>query len=346
MGKGIVIAVLILLIGSVTAACDAAPAGEDVKATPSLSLPTASATSGPGASSESPPASPTWPPFLQSPTPAGDSTVIAEVVSTAGATATATPAAAATTPAATAPTPGPGCIPAPPPGWVAAVVRPGDTIGRLAQCVGVSPAEIVAVNCLPNNGNLIYSGQSLYLPRPCVPTATPTTASRADGTDTPTPTPPITTPGPPQPGEDGIVIIDPQRAEPGALVFIKFSNFSRNELVTASFVPLVTNVPLTTTVQAYMNEDGVGQVGFFIPSSFPTGRIAVKAEDPYQSGEGLLIVLSPAPTPTATATPTATTITTETPTATPEPTLTPTPDGAAEASATPTETIEPASTPP
>lgn len=142
-----------------------------------------------------------------------------------------------------------------------------------------------------------------------------------------------------------MVTIEPQRAEPGVLVIIKFSNFSRNELVTASFVPLVTNVPLTTTVQAYMNEDGVGQAGFFIPSSFPTGRIAVKAEDPYQSGEGLLIVLPPAPTVTATVTPTGITIT-ETPTATPEPTLTLTPDGAAEAAATPTETIVPTSTPP
>jgi len=343
---------MVLLIGGVLAACDAAPAGEVVEEMPPPSLPAASATSGPGASSESPPASPTWPPFLQSPTPAGHSAAVAEVATAAGATeagatVVATPA-VATTAAATpafAPPPGPGCTPAPPPGWVAAVVRPGDTIGRLAQCVGVSPAEIVAVNCLPNNGNLIYSGQLLYLPRPCAPTATPTPGNRIDGIGTPSPTPLITTPGPPQPGDDGMVTIEPQRAEPGVLVIIKFSNFSRNELVTASFVPLVTNVPLTTTVQAYMNEDGVGQAGFFIPSSFPTGRIAVKAEDPYQSGEGLLIVLPPAPTVTATVTPTGITIT-ETPTATPEPTLTLTPDGAAEAAATPTETIVPTSTPP
>lgn len=344
MRKGFLIAVLILLVGILLAACNAEPSGEVAEVMPSPSSPTVRATSGHGTSSENLPPSPTWPLFLQSPTPPGSSSTIAEAATAPAPTVTtgSTPAPPAS--AATAPTPGgPACIPAPPPGWVTAVVRPGQTVGRLAECVGVSSAEIVAVNCLPNNGNLIYSGQSLYLPGSCAPAAilTSTPAGRNNGIDTPPTTPPITTPGPPQPGDDGQVTFEPARAAPGTLVLIRFSNFSRNELVTASFVPLLTNVPLTTTIQAYMNNDGVGQAGFFIPLSFPIGRIAVKAEDPYQSGEGLLIVLSPAPTPTATTSPTAAIAATETPTATPEPTLTLTPEGAA-----PTETTEPTSTPP
>lgn len=61
----------------------------------------------------------------------------------------------------------------PPYGWVTYIVRPGDTLGRLAASVGMTPASLAAANCL--GSSMIYGGQVLavpYLPAPIYPTAT------------------------------------------------------------------------------------------------------------------------------------------------------------------------------
>ncbi len=61
----------------------------------------------------------------------------------------------------------------PPYGWVTYLVRPGDTLGRVAALVGMTPASLAAANCLGSSN--IYSGQTLavpYLPAPIYPTAT------------------------------------------------------------------------------------------------------------------------------------------------------------------------------
>lgn len=115
--------------------------------------------------------------------------VLAAPTQTAAATATptSTPTAASTqTPTAT-PTPTqtptanpsptftrtsrPPCLPERPRGWVAYIVRRGDTLYSLARSTGTTVAGIQGVNCLP--GTLIIAGERLWLP--AIPQPAPTT---------------------------------------------------------------------------------------------------------------------------------------------------------------------------
>ncbi|MBL8132327.1 MAG: LysM peptidoglycan-binding domain-containing protein [Anaerolineae bacterium] len=60
------------------------------------------------------------------------------------------------------PTPGAVCG-APPSGWVAYVVLPGDTLGDLAAATGRTTLELAQANCLAEPYILI-AGQTIYLP--------------------------------------------------------------------------------------------------------------------------------------------------------------------------------------
>jgi LysM repeat protein len=78
------------------------------------------------------------------------------------------------------PTPDPTCTP--PAGWQPYIVVAGDTLGVLAISTFTSVADLVTANCIANP-DLIYAGQTLYVPR------TPGTflpAPITDGVDVPT----------------------------------------------------------------------------------------------------------------------------------------------------------------
>jgi LysM repeat protein len=62
------------------------------------------------------------------------------------------------------PAPWPGPAPKPKPGGVYYIVRPGDTLAKIAVCYGVSTWSIVRANNIANP-NVIYVGQRLYIPR-------------------------------------------------------------------------------------------------------------------------------------------------------------------------------------
>lgn len=64
-----------------------------------------------------------------------------------------------------------GCVS--PGGWTARVVQPGDTLGKLALEAGLTVRELVAANCQIGNANLIYVGQTIYLPPASPGTAQP-----------------------------------------------------------------------------------------------------------------------------------------------------------------------------
>lgn len=59
----------------------------------------------------------------------------------------------------------------PPPGWVPYVVRPGDTLTRLARLSGTTTWALMNANCLSTTA--LYSGQRLYLPNVPYPSPTP-----------------------------------------------------------------------------------------------------------------------------------------------------------------------------
>jgi len=60
----------------------------------------------------------------------------------------------------------------PPPGWTAYTVLPGDTVFRLATNAGATVADVRGANCLAD-ADLIFVGQTLYLPAEPNETATP-----------------------------------------------------------------------------------------------------------------------------------------------------------------------------
>lgn len=56
-------------------------------------------------------------------------------------------------------------------GWVRYVVRPGDTLSRLAERAQITVGQLMAANCL--SSTLLLAGQNLFLPPLPTPTATP-----------------------------------------------------------------------------------------------------------------------------------------------------------------------------
>ncbi len=75
-----------------------------------------------------------------------------------------------------------GVITAGAPGWIPVKIRPGDTLSELAGKYRTSVAVLVALNRLPGNGNLIYAGQWLRMPRPPAPATRPVRSRYVDGT--------------------------------------------------------------------------------------------------------------------------------------------------------------------
>jgi LysM repeat protein len=91
------------------------------------------------------------------------------------------------TPIGLALTPGPSCII--PQGWVAYVVRQGDTLLKIARATGSNLFELQIGNCLTNIDN-IYTGTVLFVPRSPVISPNPIPVP-----GTPSVTPPLYTEG-------------------------------------------------------------------------------------------------------------------------------------------------------
>lgn len=102
---------------------------------------------------------------------------------------TATPSLTLTPPGAVAPARTPGAAPSgtpsqtpepsptatlcsPPADWEVYIVRPGDTLSRIASWYGLTAGEIQVSNCLSSTEE-IFAGQSLYVPWLVTPTPTP-----------------------------------------------------------------------------------------------------------------------------------------------------------------------------
>jgi LysM repeat protein len=73
----------------------------------------------------------------------------------------------------------------PPYGWVAYIIRPGDTLSRLSQVLGVSIPALQAANCM-GNSNQLYAGKTLWVPFIPVFTPAPTLTPQIWLTPTPT----------------------------------------------------------------------------------------------------------------------------------------------------------------
>ena len=289
--------------------------------------------------SQAPGPVPTWGP-LQSPTPTGTTTVMPSPTPTNSPVAPVDPSAAPPTM--------PGCVP-PPSDWQPHIVRFGDTTGRLAQCVGALPAAIVTVNCLPDNGNLIYPGQVLYLPGLCAPTITPPPSNKDGNPSTATPTP---TRLPPPPSKDGQVKVNVDEASPGQEIVFTLEHYVPYGLYNIKFESDTASIQELHCV----NQNGYAEIKFTIPDNFSLDL----AINPYLSDdeatrlklcggelgsagytEGQLatplriVTATPTPTPTSTATATAEPPASATATATAEPPATDTPEPTIPPPATP-----------
>ena len=73
----------------------------------------------------------------------------------------------------------------PPAGWVTTIVQPGETLSMLSRAYNISLDQLLAANC-KTNADLIYAGETLYVPN--VPRLTSTLAAAS-----PTPIPPTAT---------------------------------------------------------------------------------------------------------------------------------------------------------
>ena len=270
-------------------------------------------------------ASPTWRPPLQSPTPSATAdSGGSDPASTPPPSPTDTPA-----PPVSPPSPGDECVINPPSNWVLSTIQPGQTIGRLAQCVGASVAELVMVNCLPNGGNLVYAGDPVYTPGVCSPTINPVTPPEPK-TDL---TPP--TPIPPPPSDNGVVTVNVDRASPGQVIEITLAKYVPNGL----FIVDIESIDASERLLYCVDQYGDKQIEFTIPENFMLflsihvqlsddeatrinqcgGVLGSAGETSGQLVEPLPIVI---PTPTSTAT--ATNEPTVTATATLESTIPPT----------------------
>lgn len=66
---------------------------------------------------------------------------------------------------------------APPGGWTARVVQPGETLGSIALEAGITVQELAAANCQISNPDRIAVGQEIYLPPASPRTAQPAPTS-------------------------------------------------------------------------------------------------------------------------------------------------------------------------
>lgn len=97
-----------------------------------------------------------------------------------------------------APVPNPTAAPVPAAGGSSYVVRPGDTLYRVAALHGVTVQALIQANGI-SNPNLIYAGQELAIPGSAAPAASPPAPVVSAPTAPPAPAPVPTTPPPPAP---------------------------------------------------------------------------------------------------------------------------------------------------
>ena len=254
-----------------------------------------------------------------------------------------------------------------PSGWVTPRVAAGDTVGELAACVGATVADIVAANCLPQGGYLIFAGQTVALPRACVatPTTTPYVTVSPTGTGetqartTETPTITVINPDPPQPGTERILIAPPS-GSPGTRLTLTLTNFITNSTVHIAFRYLFQSGTCATRMVTIGPDNTLVYSQFWIPGFFPNGTLVIEATDAEgRSAEGNFTVVNsiapspceaaPIPTPPPEPTTEPTVAPTEEPTT--QPTLEPTVEPAPEPTVAPTEepttepTVEPTASP-
>jgi len=259
-----------------------------------------------------------------------------------------------------------------PSGWVTHRVAAGDTVGELAACVGATVADIVAANCLPQGGYLIFAGQTLALPRACAAlTPPPFSTSELTNPNLVSPVPIVpTAPSPNGP----TILVTPNMVPAGTTVQLDFQGFFGSDTVQLQMVRLGQTTACDTV---YIASDANGRARFTIPAHAPRGLYQLIAtslvtvngvtrqsrgsltvsESSATSGCGLLpATATPEPTleatPTAEGTPTgeATATAEPTPTMTAAPTEEPAPTGtitptAEPTAAQPTTVVHPTATP-
>ena len=210
----------------------------------------------------------------------------------------------------------------PPPGWVPYIVRPGDTLTKLARLSGTTTWTLVNGNCLSTTA--LYSGQRLYLPNVPYPSPTPM----------PTPC------GPPVDWvryrvQSGDTLYSLSRRYGVSLDILRRANCLDSDAIYVGqwlWVPPVTPIPSpsathTTSPTPTHTPTGGGPT--------PTATATASASATPTATSSATPELSPTSTTAASPTPSATwTVThTPTPTETPEPSPTPTPTD------TPTSTV-------
>lgn len=307
--------------------------------------------------------------------------VLTWVTATTTATTPSPASATVTAPAATPATPLPPTVPPPiasppgetapvacswPSGWVAHRVAEGETVGELAACVGASVADIVAANCLPQGGYLIFAGQPLALPRACAATLaagalTPPPSSTSELTNPSVASPAPIRPTAPSPNGPTI-LVTPNMAPAGTTVQLDFTGFFGRDTVQLQMSLVGQKTTVCDTV--YITLDADGRARFTIPAHAPRGvyQLIVTSlvtvngvtkqslgsltvsESSATSGCGLLTATAtPEATPTAEGTPAegATATAEPTPTPTAAPTEEPAPTVTTITTAEPTATVQP-----
>lgn len=238
-----------------------------------------------------------------------------------------------------------------PAGWERYTILPGQFLGALAACVGVSVGELMAANCLVSD--LILAGDELALPRAC--SASPSTDPGTTGEPAApqvTRAGPTFKPGAPPPSEcRGNLTIAPPSGPAGTVVSISSGDFTSGAQANVFFepYPVPANSPWINVVATV---DATGHITAAVPTfNFDPAVIKIKVVllDGACSVAPFMLTSPPPPVMPPTATPTAEPPT-DTPTVVATPTAEPptdTPPAAATPTAepSPTDTLPAAATP-
>ena len=159
-----------------------------------------------------------------------------------------------------------------PAGWRPHTVVLGETVGGLAACVGAQVAEIVAANCLPQGGYIIYAGDVLALPpRACVPAT-----AEGDEPAAQNPTSSSLASSPEQPSSPTIDV-SPFSGGPGTRLKMKLTGFPAKSTVTLSFSYWQQSSICATRTAIIGPEGELAYDQFWIPGFFPDGVLVIRA---------------------------------------------------------------------
>jgi LysM repeat protein len=150
-----------------------------------------------------------------------------------------------------------------PQNWIAYTVQLSDTLSSLAQRTGTSWQQIQAANCL--TGNLIFAGQTLYLP------FTPAAA-----TNLPNPLPTILTMPPHGPG-DAKLSVSPTFGLPGTTFIIGMDDFPPNQGITLEITFAYSGESIIK-VTLTPNSDGDTALSYISPQNAKPGKYNVYAD--------------------------------------------------------------------